>query len=233
MVDVIVAEPNPLLRASLHAVFAGWLDVSIVAEIGDAAGLVAALPSVPCDVVLAGLGLLREVGADPLRAWRRQRGGGLLVHSYEWDLGFAREAARFDAAGYFSHECSPQDLHAAVLAVAAGRPFITGSLGAELADAACFRAVRLDAAGLSAREERIYKMLVLGLRPAQIAAQMGIRVRDVVASKRRILGRVDVPDAGTLVRHAIAQACRAWPHAAPDDGDRLAQGNVQRPARGV
>jgi len=223
MVDVIVAEPNPLLRTGLHAVLAGQADIRILAEIEDAAGMVAALGAGAHDVMLAGLGLLRQVGADAVRAMRgRAPGGGLLVHSYEWDRDFAREATRFGAAGYFSHECSPRDLHAAVLDVAAGRPFITRSLGAEVAAAACFRAVRLDAAALSAREEIIFKMLALGLSPAGIAAQVGIPVADVVACKWRIAGRIAVPDAGALVRHAILQACREWPHAEPEGRHRVA-----------
>lgn len=223
MVDVIVAEPNPLLRTGLHAVLAAQADIRIVAEIEDESDLAAALRAGSYDVMLAGLGLLRYLGADTVRALRRRRpGGGLLVHSYEWDRAFAREATRFGAAGYFSHECSPDDLHAAVLDVAAGRPFITPSLGAELAAAACFRAVRLDATSLSAREERVFMMLALGMSLSGIAAQTGMPVADVVACKWRIASRIDVPDAGALVRHAIEQACRAWPHAEPEGGHRAA-----------
>jgi len=223
MVDVIVAEPNPLLRAGLHAVLAGQTDIRIVGEIEDASGLVAALRAGSYDVMLAGLGLLRHVGADAVRGLRRHRpGGGLLVHSYEWDLGFGHEATRFGAAGYFSHECSAQDLHAAVFDVAAGRPFITRRLGARLAAAACFRAVRLDDAALSAREQRVYKMLALGLSPSGIAAQTGLRVRDVLACGRRLAGRIGMADAGPLVRHAVAQARREWPYAAPEGRHRVA-----------
>lgn len=221
MVDVIVAEPNPLLRTGLHAVLAGQADIRIAAEVEDESALVAALRAGSYDVMLAGLGLLRHVGADMVRTLRRRRpGGGLLVHSYEWDREFAREATRFGAAGYFSHECSPEELHAAVLDVAAGRPFITRSLGAELADAACFRAVRLDTSGLSAREQLVFMMLALDLSPSGIAAQTGMPVADVIACKWRIACRIDVPDAGALVRHAITQACREWPHAEEEAGRR-------------
>lgn len=223
MVDVIVAEPNSFLRAGVQAVLARHADIRIVAQIEDESVLVSAARATAHDVMLAGLGILRQVGAEAVRALRRDGpAGGLLVHSYEWDRRFAQEAARFGAAGYFSHECSPAELHAAVLHVAAGRPFITPSLGAELAAAACFRAVRLDGATLSAREERVFKMLVLGLSASGIAAQLGVDVADVVACKWRIMAQLDVPDAGPLVHHAIAQACRAWPRPEPGSDYRVA-----------
>jgi DNA-binding NarL/FixJ family response regulator len=223
MVDVIVAEPNPLLRMSLQTVLGQHADIRVVAEVEDETVLIPEARATPHDVMLAGLGMLRHVGADAVRALRRGReAGGLLVHSYEWDRGFAQEAARFGATGYFSHECSPADLHAAVLHVAAGRPFITRSLGMEIAAAACFRAVPLDGAALSAREKNVFRMLAIGLSTRQIAVQLGVGECDVVACKWRIMARMDVPNAGPLVRHAITQACREWPRPEPDGAWRVA-----------
>jgi len=223
MVDVIVAEPNPLLRVGLQAVLARHEDIHLVAEVTDETALVSEAQATPHDVMLAGLGMLRHVGADAVRALRCSRAtGGLLVHSYEWDRGFAQEAARFGAAGYFSHECSTADLHAAVLHVAAGRPFITRSLGVEVAAAACFRAVPLDGLALSAREKNVFRMLAIGLSTRHIAVQLGVRECDVVACKWRIMARMDVPDASPLVRHAITQACREWPRPEPGAAWRVA-----------
>lgn len=223
MVDVIVAEPNPLLRVGMQEVLARHGDIRIVAEIEDESVLIPAARATGHDVMVAGLGMLRQVGAVPVRAlWRGRDGGGLLVHSYEWDRRFVQEAACFGAAGYFSHECSAADLHAAVLQVAAGQPFITPSLGVELAAAACFRAVRLDDAGLSVRETRVFKMLALGLSTQEIAAQMDMYECDVVACKWRIMARMDVADAGPLVRHAVTQACREWPRPEPGSAYRVA-----------
>lgn len=223
MVDVIVAEPNPLLRMSLRTVLERHAGIDVVAEIGDETVLIPEAQATPHDVMLAGLGMLRHVGTAAVRALRCGREtGGLLVHSYEWDRGFVQEAARFGAAGYFSHECSPADLHAAVLNVAAGQPYITRSLGVEVAAAACFRAVPLDDAALSAREKNIFRMLAIGLSTRQIAVQLGLRECDVIDGMWRIMTRMDVPDAGLLVRHAITQACREWPRPELDRAWRVA-----------
>jgi two-component system, NarL family, invasion response regulator UvrY len=215
MVEVIVAEPNALLRFSMKSALEGEPDIALAAEVTDAEQLTTAMLRASYDVMLIGLGLLREIGVGPFRELRRIRPVcRIVVHSYEWDAGFGTEAARFGATGYFSNECSNADLRAAVLDVGAGRPFVTPSLGAALAEAACFRADELRLARLSARERKVFIMLTIGIKPRGIAAQLGVPVQDVLDCKWRIMAKIDLPDAGELARHAIAQTCRYRPQPA-------------------
>jgi len=215
MVEVIVAEPNPLLRFSMKAALDADADIVVAAEAADAPQLMTTLRRARCDVLLIGLGLLREVGVGPISELRRIRPGcRIVVHSYEWDVGFGTEAARFGAMGYVSHECSHADLRAAVLDVCAGKPFVTPSLGAAVAEAACFRADEQRIERLSAREQKVFMMLTIGIRPRGVAAQLGMRVQDVLECKWRIMAKIEVPDTGELARHAIVQTCRNRPQPA-------------------
>lgn len=210
MVEVIVAEPNSLLRIGMRSVLARYRDVAVAAEVEDAEQLLAELRWARRNVLLVGLGLLRDIGATTFRNYRRLNAGcGILVHSYEWDGHFGAEAAQYGVTGYFSHECSAADLHAAVLDVAAGRPFITQGLDEALAAAACFRADERSLARLSARERKVFMMYAIGMAPNSIAAQTGMPLEHLFQYKRRIMAKVDVPGASDLVRHAIAQAYRA------------------------
>jgi len=222
MIEVVVAEPNPLLRLGMQAVLEEMTDVVVAAEVVDAGQLLDAIRNVRHDVVVVGLGLLRDIGVAPFRELRRVKPGyRILVHSYEWDPGFGIEASGYGVSGYISHECSAADLRAGVVEVAAGKPFITLSLGAALATAACFRADSLQHASLSARERAVFKMLAIGVNPRGIAAQLGLKVQDVVDYKWRIMAKVNVPRAGELVRHAIDQSCRYRPQPATT-GEHLA-----------
>ena len=210
MVEVIVAEPNSLLRIGMRSVLEQYEDVAIAAEVVDAGQLVAAMRGARYDVVLVGLGLLRDIGAVAFRECRQQNAGcGILVHSYEWDGDFGAEASQYGATGYFSHECSAVDLHAAVLDVAAGRPFVTQGLDDAVAAAACFRADERHLARLSARERKLFMMYTIGMTQHNISAQTGLPVQDLIQYKRRIMAKVDMSGASVLVRHAIAQAYRA------------------------
>ncbi|KGF83252.1 hypothetical protein IA69_00035 [Massilia sp. JS1662] len=171
--------------------------------------MLAALRGGSADVVLVGLGLLRHVGAGAFRA----AGGAcrVIVHSYEWDRDFGTEASRFGAAGYLSHDCTREDLCAAVLDVAAGGQFATRDTRVVLAEAACFRASACPRTAFSARERQVFRMLAIGLRVHQIATQLGISLQDAVECKWRVAAKIDVTAAGELVRYAVAQTTRAWP----------------------
>jgi DNA-binding NarL/FixJ family response regulator len=215
MIDVVVAEPNPLLRIGIRSVLEEHADIAVTDEVEDGECLLALIRQRRHDVVLIGLGLLRHVG---VAAFRELRHGGathrVLVHSYEWDSTFASEACRFGALGYVSHECTQSELSTAVRDVAEGRPFITRQLGVVLAEAACFRGTVFARAALSARERQVSRMVAIGLDVRAIAAQLGIGVHEAAACKWRIARKVDQTEMGDLVRHAIRQASRDWSRSA-------------------
>jgi DNA-binding NarL/FixJ family response regulator len=200
------------LRIGIRAVLDDHGEIAVAGEVGDGAGLLGALRHGQADVMLAGLGLLRHIGVAAFQAVRNAGAGcRLLVHSYEWDRDFGAEAARFGAAGYVSRDCSQADLRVAVLDVAAGKPFVTAELGAHIAEAACFRATARLRGSLSARERQVFRMLAIGLDVPQIATQLGMSLRDAAECKWRIAAKIDVTEAGELVRHAVAHATRMWP----------------------
>lgn len=212
MVRLIVADPNELLRTGIRAVLDGHPAIEVVEALGDGDGLLAALRGGRADVALVGLGLLRHVGPDAFRAAGRDGGScRVIVHSYEWDRDFGTEAGRYGVAGYLSHDCTPEQLCAAVLDVAAGGQFATQGTRVVLAEAACFRATACPRTAFSPRERRVFRMLAIGLRVHQIAAQLGISVQDAVEYKWRVAAKIDLTGGGELVRYAVEQASRAWP----------------------
>lgn len=209
MLRLIVAEPNPLLRVGIKAILETRSDIAILAEVADAGQLRSAFLNLSHDVLIVGLGLLTAIGADTLCEWRALRPDSrILVHSYEIDIRFAVDAFKFGVAGYLSNDCSPSDLCNAIVAVAAGQPYITQSLGAAVATYVCFQASNRPYVPLSAREMKVFQMLSIGLNVKSVAMQLGQRVETVHAIKLRIMAKMQLPDASGLVQRAIMQTCR-------------------------
>ena len=212
MIDVIVAEPNVVLRTGIKAVLEAHENIAIVSEVLTAEHLYTEFMEVPHDVVLVEMGLLKSIGSAALRELRRARPSSrFLVHSYEKDTDFGIEAFKFGVTGYVANDCSAMDLCAAVSKVAAGHPFITPSLGDDLAAAVAFQATNISYAALSARERVVFKMLAIGLKDIDVARQLGKSLPAVAAYKKRIMAKLKVPDCSELVRHAISQALRNAP----------------------
>jgi DNA-binding NarL/FixJ family response regulator len=206
VINLIVAEPNSLLRFGIRTVLETRGDIVICAEAVDAGSLRSKFLALHHDVLLIGLGLLTHIGAAVLQDWRRERPESrILVHSYEIDPRFAVEAFRFGVVGYLSSDCSASELGNAVSTVAAGRPYITPSLGAAVAAYACFRAGNRSYVSLSAREAKIFQMLSIGMGVKGIARQLDQSECAIDASKLRIMAKMALPDPSELVRHAISQ----------------------------
>ena len=207
MIKIIVAEPNKVLRMGIRSVLERNPEYAISDEVVNADQLCSTFLEVPHDVVLVELGLLRQIGSAALRDLRQARPGSrILVHSYEVDTDFGASASRFGAIGYLANDCSSSDLCAAVANVAAGQPYITRTLGEQLAMAVCFRASNLPYAPLNRRELQVFKMLSIGLKASDIATQLGKSVDVIYAYKREIMAKMNLPDASELVRHAISQS---------------------------
>jgi DNA-binding NarL/FixJ family response regulator len=212
VINVIVAEPNVVLRTGIKAVLEQGGEFAIASEAHTAEQLCAAFTEVPHDVVLVEMELLKSIGSDTLRELRRARPASrFLVHSYEKDTRFGAEAARFGATGYVANDCSTADLCAAVAQVAAGQPFITSSLGDDLATAVCFRAANISCATLNARELQVFKMLAIGLGRSTIARQMGKSPLEIDVYRMRIMAKLELPGCSDLVRHAISQTLQKRP----------------------
>lgn len=207
MINVIVAEPNVVLRTGIRAVLERHEEIAIAGEALTAKELCCAILDLPHEVVFAEMGLLTAIGSAALRELRRARPASrFLVHSYEKDTDFGAQAFRFGATGYVANDCSASDLCAAILNVAAGTPYISASLGDDLAAAVCFRAANMASASLSARERRVFKMLAIGLTDVDIARQMRQPLPAVDAYKMRIMAKMEMQECSELVRHAISQS---------------------------
>lgn len=207
MINIIVAEPNQMLRLGIRSVLERRADFSINEEVETADQLRAVFLDVPHDVVVVEQGILQRIGSAALRELLAARPASrILVHSYEIDPDFGANAARFGATGYLANDCTSSDLCAAVARVAAGQPFITRTLGEQVAAAACFRASNLPYASLNRRERQVFKMLSIGLQARDIARHMGKSVDAIYAYKARIAAKMALPGASDLVRHAISQS---------------------------
>ena len=216
MIDVIVAEPNIVLRTGIKAVLERDESISVACEVLTADQLCKAFLEVPHDVVIVEMDLLKSIGSAALRELRQARPASrILVHSYEKDPGFGAEAFRFGATGYVANDCSSMDLCAAVASVAAGQPFITASLGDDLAKAVCFRATNRAHANLNKRELQVFKMLAIGLDDRSVARQMGKSLATIEAYRKQIMAKMEVPGCSELTRHAISQTLSRKTMSAP------------------
>src|SRR5690606_34142547 len=93
------------------------------------------------------------------------------------------------------------DLVEAIRAAAAGRTYLTPSLGARLAAAPPADASRPD--DLSERELEVLRMIALGHTNAEIAASLYLSVRTVETHRAHVQQKLGLSTRAELVRYAI------------------------------
>ena len=116
-----LADDQALVRSGLKALLSGFANLQVVLEASDGGALLAGLADTPVDVILSDV---RMPGMDGFELVRTLRGRGIatpvvLLTTFDDDA-LPLRAADAGAQGFLLKDASPEDLHEAVLRVAAG-----------------------------------------------------------------------------------------------------------------
>lgn len=171
MLNVMLIDDHPVVRAGLRAILNAFPDIDVVLEGADGADVAKlAAPDAPhVDVVICDI---QMPGTDGIAATSRlaQAGGPpvLILTTYDTqsDIISAVEAG---ALGYLLKDAPEQALHDAVLATAAGKRTLAPEVAALLAE----RITRPEVA-LSNRELEILEALATGKSNKELAQRLFI-----------------------------------------------------------
>jgi DNA-binding NarL/FixJ family response regulator len=216
LVDVLVVDDDPLVRAGLAMMLGGAGDIRVVAEAGDGAEVPALVDRHRPHVVLMDIRMPAVDGLTATEAVRARRDAPevLVLTTFDADQHVLR-ALRAGAAGFLLKDTPPAEIVAAVRQVAAGTPVlspaVTRRLIARVAEtdtdtrrAAAARRLSV----LNAREHEVAVAVGRGLSNAEIARSLHLSVPTVkthvssILSKLELNNRVQVAllahDAGVL-----------------------------------
>jgi two-component system, NarL family, response regulator NreC len=208
-VKIALADSSKVFRMGLRAVLAEASDLTVVADVGDGAGILAAAASHSIDVVVCDLDLpdrsaillasaLREV-APTTRV--------LVLAAGATDSN-VKQTLLAGVVGYVLKWQSPAEILSAIREVGAGRRVLPirsdDGLGASAGLARpANRTGALDR--LSAREREIFDLIIWGQTNKQVAVKLGISVKTVETHRSHINGKLQVHSAAELVR--LASLC--------------------------
>lgn len=206
MITVLIAERNLILRRGLQAALDAAPGFRIAAEASSLEQLLWCLTGIGHDVLLIEAGFLCQLGMKTLDEYTiGVSAPRIIVHSHVHDPTQGVTALQNGAHGYLTNRCSPLELRTAISQVANGKRYIDNALADELASYLAVSPNALPHLLLSPCELRIYKMLVLGLPLAGIAAQLNLGIQAVHAYKALILEKSASDGIAELVRQATAR----------------------------
>jgi len=206
MIDLLLADDHPVVRAGLRAVLELAEDVQVRAEADTAAEAVHCATELRAagtlDVVLmdlqfgselAGIGATEQITAlpDPPRV--------LILTTYDTDADILA-AVEAGAAGYLLKDAPPEELLAAVRTAAAGQSALAPAVALRMMDR-----MRSPGRALSAREIDVLTQVAAGLSNQQIARALFISEATVKSHLVHIYTKLDVDSRTAAAAEAAKQ----------------------------
>lgn len=198
-VRVVLAEDQALVRAGLASILATDAGIAVVGTVADGESLTRLVRREGPDVALVDV---RMPVLDGLEATRRIVAGSpgtrviVLTTFGEDEVVF--EALRAGATAFLLKDTRPEDLIAAVHAVAAGEsrldPAVTGSVIAHFRRHAPSGSARRPVEGLTSREQEVLRLMARGRSNAEIAEDLVVSTGTVKTHVANVLAKLGVRD---------------------------------------
>jgi DNA-binding NarL/FixJ family response regulator len=203
-VRVLLADDQPLVRASLRVVIADTDDLEVVGEAGSGAEAVRLVQDLGPDVVVMDI---RMPGMDGIEATRHIVNGSgaprVVVLTTFDDDDFVYGSLRAGASGFLVKNMSLEEILAGIRVVAAGDALIAPSVTRRLIEEFARRSEparpRRELEGVTGREREVLTLIARGLSNAEIADSLVIGIGTVKSYVTRLLVKLDARDRVQLV----------------------------------
>jgi DNA-binding NarL/FixJ family response regulator len=205
VIDVLVVDDNPIVRAALHGFLATSDEVQVVAEAGDGREAVATARRLRPTVTLLDYRMPIADGLSVIGELSEQ--SAVLVLTSDSSPELIAQMLRGGARGYLVHgEFDPPELLRAVRAVADGRGWLS-PLAASVATSALRDQVSRERErddrrerervarsrfGLTQREQEVLALLCEGLSNAAIARRLVLTEKTVKNHLHHVFAKLDV-----------------------------------------
>jgi DNA-binding NarL/FixJ family response regulator len=196
-IRIMIVDDHPIVRTGIAALIANEPDMTVVAEAGDGAEVLALYDAHVPDVVLMDLRMPVTDGVAATRALLAAHADARIVAltSYEGDADIFR-ALSAGACGYLIKDMLGAEVVAAARAAAAGRRVIPPAVAARLAEFT----PRVD---LTARELEVLRLAAKGLRNKEIARVLGRTEETVKVHVKHVMAKLGVADRTEAVTLAL------------------------------
>jgi DNA-binding NarL/FixJ family response regulator len=192
MINVVLVDDHPLVRAGLAELLRGTTDIDVVGTASDGAEALELVRRVRPDVVLMDL---QMPGVDGVTATRNivaeGIGADVLVLTSFSDGERILAALDAGAVGYLLKDADPDHVLDGIRAVARGESPLHPRAARELLES---RSALPPAVQLTPREAEVLGLVREGLANKQIARRLGISERTVKAHLTSVFTRIGVAD---------------------------------------
>jgi two-component system response regulator NreC len=203
-----MVDDHALIRAGLRMVLEAQPDFTIVGECATGADAIRRAQELQPDVVLMDISLPDMLGFEATRAIRKLApGAAILALTMHESEHYFFEMVNAGASGYVPKRAAPDELLAAIRAVAQGGVYLTPSLARTLVKDYLKQSEGANgkppAGELTEREHEVLRLIADGLSNAEVAARLSISAKTVERHRANIFAKLNLRSRAELVKYAI------------------------------
>jgi DNA-binding NarL/FixJ family response regulator len=204
MINVIIADDHPVVRAGMKQILLEAGDVLAVAETGSGEELIREIRSHDFDVVLLDITMPGIGGLETLKRLKALKPElPVLMLSVHSEDQFALRTMKAGAAGYLTKESAPAELVKAIRQVVGGHKYLSPGFSERLATELHQGINRLPHERLSDREMQVLCMMAAGKTASGIAAALNLSVKTVSTYRARIIEKTGMATNAELIAYAV------------------------------
>jgi DNA-binding NarL/FixJ family response regulator len=204
-IRVLIADDHTLVREGLRQLLAATGDIRVEAEAANGDEALALVKSNDYDLAVLDMSMPGVSGIELIKRVRLEKPRmRVLVLSMHGEQQYAARALKAGASGYLTKDSASAQLVGAIRKIAAGGVHISEAAAAQLVAGQGAHAGEAAAhTKLSNREFEVFRLLVEGHGPTDIAEQLHLSVKTVSTHKTRILEKMGMESVADLVRYAV------------------------------
>lgn len=208
MIRILVADDHAVVRSGVRMLVRDEPDLSVVGEVRTIASLLQTVETVDCDVIVLDLAFPDGNGIDVLRGLRA-RLPHVPVVVFTSTLEAADACISAGAAGFVGKDAPIEELNTALHEVTSGGVFVTATVRGSAAGTSPASAP-VAHGDLSGRELDVMLKLARGMRPKEIAFELGISDKTVATYRARVMKKLQVTDTRGLLLYALRAGLTDW-----------------------
>ncbi|MEP6790793.1 MAG: response regulator transcription factor [Ramlibacter sp.] len=206
-IQIVLAEDHVLMREGLKMLLSTVPGLTVVAETGDGAAVEELVRQTQPQLLLLDMGLPGRSGVEIAAAVKAQDGSLTKVLMLTGDLRPAsvRQALAAGADGYVHKSEDSGELVQAVLAVLAGRQYVSKGIAAVFQPQPIRTLSPVGMGEATPRERETMSLVARGLNNREIAELLKISVLTVRTHRQNLMEKFSLRNAAEITAYAVQQ----------------------------